>query len=181
MTTTHFLQLRMIRCWTWKHIPSHCLFMLYRWWKAVERWRVTVFINDLLVCNNIFTRPARLSPRSTSCLGWSWTTAGCPPKERQRTVNYNSNMETVACEILWVDVTQPEIAHQSHFNFLNFSRHRSERNGKKKKKKEQCFLGNHTGIKSFFFRRTTSPTSMFLHFDSWNLEADKAASQGWSL
>lgn len=82
--------------------PSHCLFMLYRWWKAVEGWRVTVFVNDLLVCNNIFTRPARLSPRSTSCLGWSWTTAGCPPKERQRTVNYNSNIGTGETHLMLV-------------------------------------------------------------------------------
>lgn len=85
--------------------PCHCLFMLY------------TFINDLLLCNNIFTRPARLSPRSTSCLGWSWTTAGCPPKERQRTVNYNSDMETV---------TQPEIADQTHSRMFSGLSYRDE-------------------------------------------------------
>lgn len=30
-----------------------------------------------------------------------------------------------------------------------------------------------TGMKSFFFRRTTSPTSMCLHLDSWNLQRRK--------
>lgn len=121
-------------------------------------------VRPLYTCISL-TRPARLFLHSTDCLGWSWRAAGCQPWKRTQETKVitpfrgciERRINTVDHSVEWMAVTSTL---SRIIDFRNWLHPNCGSN--------RCRA--HTGIKSFFFSRTTSPTSMFLHFDSWNLK-----------